>query len=258
MRKFIALITVLIIVVGLTLAGCGDDAVSTTNTYASKVYVTSGHPEWWPVMYQGSGVGYDVLAKVASMSNFSTKYEYKGDWESVLEAGKNGTVDIFPAYKTTDREKYCDFSEPFMTDPVAIFVKTGQGFVYTKFEDLIGKRGVAMTGDSYGQQLDDYIISSLTVTRVANSAEAFELLSNGQADYFFYSYYAGIKEISSKYKGLYEPLPTYVAEENFYFAISKKSSLVAYLPQINDAITKCKNDGTIDKLLEGYLQQLQK
>ncbi len=255
MKKFITLFFVLFLVSSLT--GCGDDNVSTTSVIP-KVFVTSGHPEWWPFMYQGTGVGYDVLSKVASMSNFSVKYENVGDWESVLEAGKNGTVDIFLAYKTNEREEYCEFSRPVAADPVAIFVKAGNNFSYSEWEDLIGKKGVVMTSDSYGQQLDDYIVANLTVVEVNTSAEAFELLANGQADYFFYSYYAGIKEISDKYKGLYESLPVYASTEYFYFAISKKSSLVAYLPQINEAIEKCKNDGTIDKMLEGYLQQLKK
>jgi hypothetical protein len=104
------------------------------------------------------------------------------------------------------------------------------------------KKGVVMTGDSYGQELDNFIAANLTVMQVAISAEAFGLLSNGQADYFFYSYYAGTREISSNYPGHYEALPKYAAEENFYMGISKKSSLTSFMPQINEAIARYKNE----------------
>jgi ABC-type amino acid transport substrate-binding protein len=113
-----------------------------------------------------------------------------------------------------------------------------------------------MTGDSYGEQLDNFIANSLTVVQVATSAEAFGLLSNGQADYFFYSFYAGTKEISANYPGQYEALPKYAAEEDFYMAISKKSSLTSFLPQINQAIAKYKNNGTINNLTQGYFQSI--
>jgi polar amino acid transport system substrate-binding protein len=164
---------------------------------------------------------------------------------------------IVGAYKTAERELYYDFSDPYTTDPIALFVKTGDGFTYGKWEDLKDKQGVAMSGDSYGQEFDEYIINNnLSMVRVGTAAEAFLMLQNDQADYFIYSYFAGRKVVGESYKGQYEALPTYVAEENFYIAISKKSQLVKYMPQINELIKKYKDDGTIDLMIQEYMQSM--
>ncbi len=55
---------------------------------------------------------------------------------------------------------------------------------------------------------------------------------------------------------MYEALPNYAAEENFYMAISKKSSLTSFMPQINEAIARYKNNGTINNLMKGYFQSI--
>jgi polar amino acid transport system substrate-binding protein len=257
MNKFIAIVISVLMLVGLSLAGCGNDVVSTINNNP-KVYVATGHPEWWPVMYRDTdkiaGLGADVLALIGNDINVAFSCEYEGNWENAQQLVRDGNVDMLvAAYKTDERQQYYDFSEAYITDPVALFVTNQSGMIYSQWSDLIGKKGVAMSGDSYGNTFDQYIATNLTVERVGTVAEALAKLSNGEADYFVYAYYSGVKAIAD-YPGQYKDLSPYIAEENFYIAISKKSSLVNYLPQINTAIQKYKTDGTINKLLEKYLQ----
>lgn len=257
MQKFI-IITIVLIFIASSLAGCGDNTISTNNR---QIYAASGHPEWWPIMYKKNdkitGVGADLTALIASDLGLSVDCKYAGTWDTVLEASRNGEIDLLvAAYKTDEREQYLNYSDAYITDPIAIYVKTGKSFSYEKWDDLIGKKGVTMTGDSYGEELDNYIADKLSVVQVATSAEAFGLLSNGQADYFLYSFYSGTKEISTSYPGQYESLPIYAAEENFYMAISKKSSLNSFMPQINAEIAKYKNNGTIDNIAQGYLSSI--
>ncbi len=110
-----------------------------------------------------------------------------------------------------------------------------------------------MVGDSYGQAFDDFIKVRLPVQRVTTSEEAFKMITSGEADYFVYSLFAGDKEIKrQQLEGKVEPLPRYVAEENFYVTISKQSPFVEYLPQLNVGIAKYKADGTIDRLIAEY------
>ena len=49
---------------------------------------------------------------------------------------------------------------------------------------LVGKKGIAMVGDSYGQSFDDFAASRLALTRVTTSEQAFDMVRNGQADNF--------------------------------------------------------------------------
>jgi ABC-type amino acid transport substrate-binding protein len=88
---------------------------------------------------------------------------------------------------------------------------------------------------------------------VTTSAEAFELVASGQADYLLYSLYAGddyLKQTGGLAK--FESLPTFVDEEKFYITISKRSRFVSYLPLINKRIAQYLADGTVAALIEQY------
>jgi len=226
-----------------------------TTPAAEKVYVVSGHPEWPPIMWKDGdsivGAGTDLVAKIATDLGIKTESKYTGLWDEVQAKAKSGEVDMLAAaYKTSERETYMDYSNEYTIDPISLFVKKGKSFNYEKWDDLIGKKGIATVGDSYGQELDDFIAAKLNVTRVNTVDEAFKALEESTADYFLYAFYSGEKAISDKNsKDKVEIIPKNVAEEKFYITISKKSDLIKYLPQINDLIEKYKADGTIDALI---------
>lgn len=222
---------------------------------SEKTYVVSGHPEWPPIMWKDGemivGAGTDLVEKIAGDLGIKIESKYDGLWDEVQAKAKSGEADMLvAAYKTAERETYMDYSNEYTIDPISLFVKKGKSFKYDKWDDLVGKKGIATVGDSYGQEFDDFIKSKLNVTRVNTVDEAFAALENGTADYFIYAFYSGEKAISDKnLKDKVEILPKNVAEEKFYITISKKSDLAKYLPQINDLIEKYKSDGTIDLLI---------
>jgi polar amino acid transport system substrate-binding protein len=108
-----------------------------------------------------------------------------------------------------------------------------------------------MVGDSYGQEFDNFIEAKLSTERVDSADEAFRKVQNGEADYFVYALYSGEKAIMEKnMSNAIKIIPKYVANENFYITVSKKSDLSRLMPQINEMIEKYKNDGTVDALIE--------
>lgn len=249
------------------LAGCGTQTQTDTLTQkttapesssfdAGKTYLASGHPEWSPIMWQEGdkivGAGPQLLAKIAGDLGFKIESNYAGSWDEVQQKARSGEVDMLvAAYKTTERETYMDYSDAYTTDPIAIFVKKGNIITYKDWNSLIGKKGVATVGDSYGQEFDDFIKAKLAVQRVDTADQAFATLKSGKADYFLYSLYAGERVLkAAKTIDQFEILPKYAAEENFYFTISKQSPLVQLLPQINEEIAKYKANGTINQLIK--------
>lgn len=225
-------------------------------------YLASGHPEWSPIMWrlgdQIVGVGPELVRKVFSALGLKVESRYTGLWDEVQAKAKDGQVDLLvAAYKTAERETYLDYSVAYTEDPIAIFVKKTSTLAYNKWEDLIGKKGVLMIGDSYGQEFDDFIKEKLTTERVKTVEDAFAALENNTVDYFVYALYAGEKIIAEKkLEEKIKIMPQYVAAENFYLAISKKSPLVKYLPQINEQLEKFKQDGTIKNLIEQYKKEV--
>lgn len=223
---------------------------------SKKTYIASGHEAWPPFMSKSGdliiGVGPTIFLRLCQELNLDGSVVYVGDWTTVQNKAKNGEIDaIVAAYKTAERETYMYYSTAYAIDPVALFTLQSQAFAFTKFDDLIGKKGVGTTGDSYGQEFDDYLVKGLLdFQRVATPTEAFNLLLQGQADYFVYALYSGKKYLANN--GLEEQLgslPQYIASENFYLTISKKSNLANYRGQIDALLQKWLADGTIADLI---------
>ena len=239
------------------LSACDKDSNPAAPAAANTV-IASGHPEWPPIMFQSGtavdGVGPVLLKKIFDDLGVYVSFPHTGTWDQVQAKAKTGEVDMLvAAYKTTEREGYMVYSDPWITDPVAIYVARGKTFPFNSWDELIGKRGVAMVGDSYGQAFDDFAAARLDLRRVTTAGEAFALVGSAQADYLIYALYAGNDLFKKTGMGAqFEILPRFVAEENFYFTISKKSRYASYIPLINREIAKYKADGTISALMAQY------
>ena len=160
---------------------------------------------------------------------------------------------LVAAYKTTERLGYMVYSDPYTTDPVAIFVAKGKAFPFNDWNVLIPKKGIAMVGDSYGQSFDDFAAANLALTRVTTTAQAYDLLASGKGDYFLNSLYAGDDFLKKNGTAAqFESLPKFVNEENFYITISKKSPYVTYLSLLNERVAKYTADGTVAALITQY------
>ena len=202
------------------------------------------------------GAGPALVKRIFDDLGLNVAVRYTGAWDEVQAKARTGEVDVLvAAYKTIAREEYMVYSDAYTTDPIALFVASGRAFPFASWSELVSKRGVAMVGDSYGQEFDDFAESNLELVRVSTVAEAFALVAGGEADYLLYSVYAGEDYLArTGQAGAFESLPTFVNEENFYITISKASPFVTYLPQINEAIAKYKADGTIEGLIAQYQQ----
>lgn len=234
----------------------------TLGNKSSEKLLMSGHPQWAPIMYQDGekiiGAGPEIAGIIFDKLGIKSESEYAGAWDEVQDKAKSGGIDmIVAAYKTDERETYMDYSIPYTVDPVILAVKKGKSFSYEEWDDLIGKKGVATIGDSYGQGFDDYITNSLTMQRVATPQEAFALLDNGGADYFVYALYSAEDYLfQNKLTDQFEILPTPVSAENFYFTFSKKSPYLDRLSDFNSELKKMINDGTVNRIIEKHKQIL--
>lgn len=257
MTKRIAALTCLVLFAGV-LAAC--DNSTNPNSPAARRVIASGHPEWPPIMFQDGavidGAGPALVEMIFDDLGINVAVRHTGTWDEVQAQARTGEVDVLvAAYKTSAREDYMVYSDAYTTDPIAIFVASGNAFSLPNWDVLAGRRGVAMVGDSYGQQFDDFAAASLQLTRVTTAAQAFDLISSGQADYFIYALYSGEAFLKESGGGAqFEILPTFVSEEPFHITISRESPFVPYLPQINEAIAKYKADGTIAALIAEYKQ----
>ena len=200
------------------------------------------------------GAGPEIISKVFGDLGIKVDALYEGSWDLVQQKARDGTVDVLvAAYKTAERETYMDYSIPYTIDPVVLVVKKGKAFTYNAWDDLISKKGVVTTGDSYGQEFDNFIKEKLNPVKVVTPDEAFALLNKGDVDYFVYALYSAQNFISqNKLTDQVEIIPKFLSSENFYLTISKKSPFVNRMPEINTLLKKYSDDGTIDQIIKKY------
>jgi polar amino acid transport system substrate-binding protein len=221
--------------------------------------VITGHPSYPPVAWamQGRIVG----AAPALVSAIATELGVKdivakdfGSWEGAQAAARSGDADvIFGIYENDERARTLDFIEPpFMSDPVAIVVRQGEGFAFSEWSDLKGRKGLTNAGESYGDTFDAFMAKELMLTRAASVDKAFEALLVGEADYMIIGLYPGRDE--AKRLGIADKvafLPKELLSSAMYVAFSRQSKCGAALragfaAEIKAAVER----GDVQKLLD--------
>ena len=215
---------------------------------AAEPLLVTGNPEAPPIVWEKSGklVGVGPEAASRILGNLQVPFTIKntGKWKQVQEKAKNGTVDlIVSAYRNKIREKYMAYSTPYLKSPVVIVVRKGNTFPFTSWDALIGKKGVANTGESFGEKFDAFIQKKLDVSYMPYE-RAFEMMKLGTADYLIIDLYpviiySKLLNVEDKIEFLDNPATV----QQFYMTASKKSPAVQLLPKINTQITALKKKG---------------
>ncbi len=234
--------------------------ISHLNTaLAENRLIISGHPDYPPVMWKENekivGVGPDLAARVFNELGVAYEIRFSGPWKRVQENARSGEIDfIVGIYSNDERKTYLDFTVPYMTDPNSIFVMKNKTFHFDKWEDLIGKKGLTMHGESFGVELDRFIDEKLSMHKAYDVNTIFKLLETGRSDYILWGYYPFLIHIvQTGYKDRIIPLPKNVTVENMYMAFSKKSKYLHLLPEVNRLILKFKAQGQIDQWVKKHL-----
>jgi len=232
---------------------------------SKEIVLASGHSEYPPFMWKEGeniiGVGAELTSSIFEEINIKVDCKYIGPWKRVQHEARNGRLDlILGIYKNEDRIKYLTYpEESYTSDPVVIFVKKGKSFFFSGWEDLIGKKGGAIIGDSFGQDFDSFAKKNLNVYRMVKIQNGLWMLNLSRLEYMIYGLYPGrIRAIEIGLKNKIEYLPIPLIESNAYQAFSKKSKFIKYLPYFNQRIAELKADGTVLKLIEKYMSRWEK
>jgi polar amino acid transport system substrate-binding protein len=229
---------------------------------AQQRYIASGHPDWPPYSWQHGerivGAGAELAELIFRDLGVTLEFKPQGNWKRTQAEAEHGNVDVVvSAYRTADRMRYLGYhATPFTEDANVVWVARGREFPYAGWDDLVGRHGTAMLGESYGEQFDRYMAERLTVSRVSSALLNLKKLEAGHADYYPFSLYAG--EIQLRRFGYQDKvvhLPGVISTEGVYIAIARKSPLIRYLPQLEQAVRQRRADGTVERLLRAYVER---
>ena len=116
---------------------------------------TNSPPSSWVLHGKLTGFSIELLQSLLNEIGVKGVPKVFDSWEEGVEAVKQGQVDIVVSLKhSLERERFMDFVYPsYNWDNVVILVKRNQNFLVTKFDDLLGRRGVIPAGTTFGSMV---------------------------------------------------------------------------------------------------------
>jgi polar amino acid transport system substrate-binding protein len=221
-----------------------------------KRLIVTGHPDYPPLIWsEGAkldGVSVRLVQKLGNELGAQVQVVNPGTWEKAVDAVRTGQADVIAGiYFNDKRTQFLDFVRPaYVQDTVSVIVARSKPFRFSGRADLIGRRGLANKGESFGNDFDGYMAEKLKLDRTDGLDQAFDMLLAGEADYVVNGTYPALKiaierGIKDKVSVLEPPLVT----EGAFIAFSKKSPCSQWAPVFGQRIQAMQQAGQMDALL---------
>ena len=233
---------------------CGTSSAQNPLTVAPAL---PAKPYAWIENGDVAGVGMDILH--AFFDEMDIKIQPRiYPWARSLEYAKSGKIDaLLTVFYTKERAGFLVFPEPYLTIDVCVIVPRGKSFKFENWNDLIGKRGIGIRGDSQGNEFDRFDRMRLNMFRVTDTRQAYEMLVNKERmDYLIYVREPALIDAAKLgYSDKIEILPVPVTSQELYIAFSKKSAFAKYVPVLSEKIKTWKTDGQVEKWYQNAMER---
>ena len=278
MKKIIAMLLAVVMVLSLAACGAKEEAPATTAAAAAETEAAAAEteavaeaafttieegklimstnaafPPYEMVADDGSFEGIDVEVAGAIAAKLGLTLEIDDmDFDAALLAVQNGKSDIVMAgvSVTPDRELVMNFSDSYATGVQVVIIKEGSDVTMDNLgEKMIGcQRGTtgyiyASDSPENGGYGEDH------VTAYDNGASAVQALMNGQVDCVIIDS-APAAEFVAANPGL-TILDTEYVTENYAIGLGKDNT--ALLEAVNGALAELTADGTVQSIIDKYI-----
>lgn len=247
MKKLLAAVLALTMLLALAACGSGNSDTNTASGSAEKTTVTvATSPDFPPFeSLDGSevvGIEVDILQAITGKLGLEMQLEQM-DFESVIPGVQAGKFDIGMSgiTITADRQKNCDFTQPYFLASQAIVVTPDSDI--TCKADLEGKTVSVQTGTT----AEEYCMENgYEVLAFAANNDAAAALTSGKAAAWVVDNEVGVALAAQQ--GLVV-LDEAMTSEPYAFAFAKDSALTA---QFDEALGELLADGTVAAIFEKY------
>ena len=245
-KKYLSLISAVILSMSALLAGCGGGEV------ADNTLTMATNAEFPPYEYMEDGkvVGIDAEIAAAIAEKLGMELEINNiQFDAIIPAVQSGKADVGVAGMTIteDRLQNVDFSVPYTTSKQVIIVNEEDPAV-TGAADIAGKKvGVQLgtTGDIFAADETDF------VERFNKGADAVMALTQRKVDCVIIDAQPA-KAYVEKNEGLVILEEDFVVEE---YAIALKKGNTELKEKIDAALEELKADGTLDEIIGKYIKE---
>ena len=247
MKKLLAAVLALTMLLALAACGSGNSDTNTASGSAGKTTVTvATSPDFPPFeSLDGSevvGIEVDILQAITGKLGLEMQLEQM-DFESVIPSVQAGKFDIGMSgiTITADRQKNCDFTQPYFLASQAIVVTPDSDI--TCKADLEGKTISVQTGTTAEEYCMENGYEVLAFTANNDAAAA---LTSGKAAAGVVDNEVGVALAAQQ--GLVV-LDEAMTSEPYAFTFAKDSALTA---QFDEALGELLADGTVAAIFEKY------
>jgi polar amino acid transport system substrate-binding protein len=232
-----------------------------------KTLVVSGNPEYPPLLWRDRndpdkliGVVPTLLGEIVGPMGIEADIRYVGTWARVQHLARAGELDMIAgAFMTSERFGYMDYIlPPILQLPTAVWVRTGEEFLYRHWPDLLGKTGSTLIDNSFGQNFDRYAEENLTIIPVRSIAQSFLMAEAGRVDYVLYERLQGSVKLAREGRAeQFTPLKTPVSSEGLFYTFPKESPCNNFdlREAIADRLYKLVQAGRVHELIDEYTRR---
>ncbi|MBC3871543.1 substrate-binding periplasmic protein [Undibacterium oligocarboniphilum] len=234
-----------------------------------KKLIATGNPEYPPFLWRDPddenrliGANAELMQVLSKEIGIPIEVRYLGPWGRVQEEAKLGRIDLLAgAFLTLARLDYMDYFYPsFHKTHTVIWSRSDHSFIYKKWSDLAGRRGVTVINNSFGEEFDRYAKESLKIMTVASLEQALNILTLGRADYLIYEEDPGYAYIAKlNINNLKTRMPA-ITNEDLYVTLSHKSpcNTPELRARIARAMYRIEKQNVMSKLVTAQIQQWRK
>jgi polar amino acid transport system substrate-binding protein len=245
-------------VLGLSLAACGGDGGSTTESGAQlvsegKLTVCSDVPyapfEDFDKSSPTGFKGFDIDLVTYIANGLDLDLVVKDSAFDPLQSGlalNSGQCDVAASAMTItpDREQNLDFSDGYAKVNQSLLVPTGSDI--KSIDDLAGKK-VGVQQGTTGKAYTEENAPDAEIVTFPSDAEMFQAIKAGQVDALLQDFPVNFVH---QQEGGFEIVQTYTTNEEYGLAMKKGNT--ALVDDVNEQLKKMRDDGTYDKTYDKY------
>lgn len=208
--------------------------------------VVTGNADYPPLLWidpenpaRLTGAAVELLEKALQDSGIHVDALHVGSWDKAQQEVRSGRVDMLAgSFLTPERLNEVDYVyPPYLDIPSVIFVRRGEAFPFSGWDDLRGKQGSSLASSSFGAAFDSFARDHLDLLATASIDQAFEQLLSGKVDYLIHERHQG-QALAAQRNVLdqLDILEGSLINEPLYFSISHHSACNS--PMLRAALAK--------------------
>ncbi|WP_147694173.1 substrate-binding periplasmic protein [Vogesella mureinivorans] len=242
-------------------------ATAQTNRACTQL-IASGNPEYPPFLWVAPdddkalhGANAELMQLLSREIGIPIVMRNAGPWARVQEAAKAGRIDLIAgAFYTLPRRLYMSYIQtPFYQTRSAVWMRENKAPAYGKWADLVGRNGITVVNNSFGEEFDRFAELRLTMQTVGSVENAMRMLSMGRADYLIYEEAPGQAYANKLGIRNIRVAGTPVSREPLYLTLTHQSP--CFSPQLydrlNKALKKLVDSNVMDQLVASHSERWQ-